>query len=105
MRRGLAGSNGNALIFNAFAVFAIFCESVFYESPLFNGNLASWDVSAVVDMIASKYHALIGLDRNSRCLQCWPAMICWVVLYDVFAQCSITRHHSTAICPRGTCRL
>ena len=61
-RGGLAGSNGNALIFNARAVFAIFYESVFYKSPLFNGNLASWDVSAVANMYASKYHALFGLD-------------------------------------------
>ena len=103
--RGLAGSNGNALISNACAVFTIFYESVFVRSPLFNGNLASWDVSAVVDMQYSKSHALFGLDWNSRGLQCWPAMMCWVVLYDVFAQCSLSRHHSTAICPRGTCRL
>ena len=82
-----------------------FLESVFYDSPLFNGNLASWDVSAVADMQSSESHTLFGLDRNSRGVQCWPAMMCWVVLYYVFAQCSLARHHSTAICPRGTCRL
>ena len=37
-------------------------ESVFYVSPLFNGNLASWDVSAVADMQFSKSQALFGLD-------------------------------------------
>ena len=104
-RGGLAGSNGNALIFNACAVFTIFYESVFQSSPLFNGNLASWDVSAVTNMEYSKCHTLFGLDRNSPGLPCRPAMMCWVVLYDVFAQCSLSRHHSTAICPRGTCRL
>ena len=62
-RRGVwAGSNGYALIFNARAVFTIFHESVFYRSSLFNGNLESWDVSAVTNMEASKYHALFGLD-------------------------------------------
>ena len=67
-RGGLAGSNGNALIFNARAVFTIFHESVFNDSPLFNGNLASWDVSAVTNMEFSKSHALFGLDWCiSRC--------------------------------------
>ena len=66
MRGGLGGSNGNAFIFNACAVFTIFYESVFTRSPLFNGNLASWDVSAVTNMEFSKSHTLFGLNRDSR---------------------------------------
>ena len=61
-RGGLAGSNGYALIFNARAMFTIFYETVFNLSPLFNGNLESWDVSAVADMQFSKSHTLLGSD-------------------------------------------